>query len=172
MNNKYLQIIVLVVLAILVLFVIPWKHQPVKVTDFQSCERAGGQILQSEPAQCLASDGKIFTEDTNPAPEVVLDTPQYGDLVSSPLKVSGKARGSWFFEGSMPMTLKDDQGKILAQTPAHADGDWMTTNYVPFSATLTFDPGTAQSGVLIISKDNPSGDPANASSVAIPVRFK
>ncbi len=127
--------------------------------------------MQSEPVQCTFN-GQTFTEDTNPAPEVTFDTPQYGDLVSSPMKISGKARGTWFFEATMPAVLKDDQGNILTQGPMHADGDWQTTDFVNFSGTMTFDPGAAPYGVLIISKDNPSGDPANDSSVAIPVRFK
>lgn len=172
-NKKYIQIVVLVALAGLALFVI--KRQPKtmtqQATDFASCEAAGGQIQQSEPLQCTIN-GKTFTEILNPEPEVVIDKPQFGDLVSSPLTVSGKAKGFWFFEASMPVTLKDDQGNVLIQAPATALSDWMTSDYVPFSVTLDFNPGDAQYGVLIISKDNPSGLPENDASVAIPVRFK
>jgi len=172
MNNKYLQAAVLVVVAVVALFLIPWKHQPAKITDFESCRTNGGEILETDPIQCMGPDGKTYKEDESPAPDVMLDAPQYGDLVASPIKVSGKARGNWFFEAQMPVTLKDDQGKVLFQGPAHADGDWMTNDYVPFSLSVPFVPGDAQYGVLIISRDNPSGDPANDASYAVPVRFK
>ncbi len=36
---------------------------------------------------------------------VVIDNPQPYQIVKSPLKVTGKARGGWFFEGDFPITL-------------------------------------------------------------------
>jgi hypothetical protein len=172
-NKKLLQFIALVVLAAIVLFVIKRKPQAgPQVTDFQSCQAAGGAITDGEPVTCTALDGHTFAEQVTQDPEVVVDTPQYGDLVSSPLQVSGKARGFWFFEGQMPVTLKDDQGNVLVKTPAHANGDWMTQDFVPFTATLNFNPGDAQYGVLVIEKDNPSGDPQFDAAFAVPVRFK
>lgn len=161
-------------MAALALFVIRRKPtvEPIKVTDFVSCELAGGAILETDPPQCMSLDGRRFTAPVNPEPEVVVDQPAYGAMVTSPLTVSGKAKGFWFFEASMPVILKDDQGNILAQTPANAQADWMTTDYVPFIATLNFNPGNAQYGVLIINKDNPSGDTSKDASFAVPVRFK
>jgi hypothetical protein len=176
-NKRLLQIIVLILLVGLVWFLLPKIHQSqetptANITDFGSCQMAGGEILQADPITCKMPDGRTFAEDPNPGPEVVLDSPQYGDLVKSPLTIVGKAKGSWFFEAQMPVILKDDKGNILFQGPAQAQSDWMTTDYVPFSATLKFDPKNAQYGLLIINKDNPSGDTALDSSFAIPVRFK
>ncbi len=166
------QVIVLTVLAVLALFVIkrPMAKQ-LAVTDFESCQTAGGSITDGDPVTCTIN-GQSFDEQENTEPEVVIDTPKFGDLVSSPMTVSGKARGNWFFEGTMPMVLKDDKGNTLAEGPAAAQSNWMTSDFVPFTGTLTFDPGQAEYGVLIISRDNPSGDGSRDASIAIPVRFK
>src|SRR3989338_3617253 len=60
-----------------------------------------------------------------------------GDRIGSPLTITGEARGTGFFEASFPVVLTDWDGRIIAQMPAQAQGEWMTTEYVPFSVTLT-----------------------------------
>jgi len=100
--------------------------------------------------------------------------PETGSVVKSPLHVFGKARGTWFFEASFPVILKDMNGNVISTGIAQADGDWMTTDFVDFTADLEFSTatGTAVSiGELILKKDNPSGLPANDDSISIPVRF-
>ncbi len=175
MNNRYLQALILIALAVAALFLLSKKSEAptVAVTDFGSCQIAGGEINHGDPVTCKMPDGSTFEEEEHPEPEVVLDTPQYGALVKSPLVVTGKAKGTWFFEANLPVTLKDvENNKVLVQVGAQAQSDWMTTEYVPFTATLNFDPGTAQYGVLVIEKDNPSGMPEFDSSFAIPVKFR
>lgn len=98
-------------------------------------------------------------------------TPHEGDVVSSPLTVRGEARGAWYFEAQFPVRLLDADGRVLASAPAHATGDWMTDQMVPFEATLTFDRPAAVTGTLVLEKDNPSDLPQNADSRSIPVRF-
>jgi hypothetical protein len=176
MNTKrILQIIVLILLVAIAWLLWPklQKREPiVSVTDFGSCQQAGGQIVDGEPVICKMADGRTFEEAEHSEPEVILDYPKYGDKVTSPLTVVGKARGTWFFEANLPVTLKDDKGNVLIQKGAMATSDWMTEDYVPFSVTLLFDPKGAEFGVLIIERDNPSGLPEFDSSFAIPVRFK
>jgi hypothetical protein len=100
-----------------------------------------------------------------------------GDFIFSPLTVKGEARGTWFFEASFPIVITDWDGKIIAQVPAQAQGEWMTNEYVPFVATLTFtkptpgDPSTNR-GTIILQKDNPSGLPEHDDSLEIPIVFK
>lgn len=111
---------------------------------------------------------------------VVLYEPLPGQTgVTSPLTVRGKARGTWYFEASFPVTLKDYQGNILAQAPAQAKGDWMTTEFVEFEVTLVFQGPTATEtseaakvGTLILQKDNPSGLPQYDDSREITIYFK
>lgn len=107
---------------------------------------------------------------------ITVDSPLPGATVSSPLTITGEARGTWYFEASAPVVLTDWDGKIIAQGHVDAQGDWMTSDFVPFKATLTFTipaPGNpaVNRGTLILKNDNPSGDPARDKSVEIPVVF-
>lgn len=97
--------------------------------------------------------------------------PRPGATISSPLVVAGIARGSWYFEADFPVRLFDNRGNELAAVPAQAQGEWMTTEFVPFLATLEFDPRGATSGRLVFEKDNPSGLPENDMSLEMPVLF-
>ncbi|MBX4191223.1 MAG: Gmad2 immunoglobulin-like domain-containing protein [Candidatus Doudnabacteria bacterium] len=176
-TKRILQIIVLALLVAIAYLLWPKlkrnDQQPVvTVSDFSTCQQAGGELIDGHPVVCKLSDGRTFEEEDNNQPEVILDYPKYGDKVTSPLTVVGKAKGNWFFEANIPVTLKDDKGNVLAQIGGQAQSDWMTQDYVPFSATLKFDPKSAETGVLIISRDNPSGLPEFDSDFAIPVKFK
>ena len=102
---------------------------------------------------------------------IVVDAPLPNALVESPLVISGRARGTWYFEASFPVKLYDAAGTLLSVTPAQADGEWMTEAYVPFSVTLTFAAPTTPTGTLVLEKDNPSGLPQHANELRIPVRF-
>lgn len=90
---------------------------------------------------------------------------------TSPMTVTGTARGGWYFEASFPVELRDANNSLLASSVAQAQGDWMTTNYVPFTTTLTFGTPTTATGTLILKKDNPSGMPQNDNQLVIPVQF-
>jgi hypothetical protein len=173
----------LIVLALIVivgvgLYLIPHKTQAptnnyADITNFQTCADAGFPITESDPAVCTTPDNRSFTEQNPPVEDASVLLPQPNTLVHSPLQVTGSAVGSWYFEATFPAVLKDDQGNIVAQGPMRAQSDWMTTNQVPFAGTLTFSqqPQTA-TGMLILSKDNPSGLPQNDASIAVPVKFK
>lgn len=106
-----------------------------------------------------------------------VEFPTIGATISSPLTITGKARGNFYFEASFPVELTDWDGKIIAQGHATALDDWMTQDYVRFSATLTFttpvggDPKVNR-GTLLLHNDNPSGDPARDKTLEIPVVFK
>lgn len=108
---------------------------------------------------------------------VVLDVPLPESVVTSPLKVSGMARGFWFFEADFPVYLTDWDGRIIAQGIATAQREWMTEDFVPFIAVLEFDvppgPGEARNrGTLILQKDNPSGLPEHDDAREITVYFE
>jgi hypothetical protein len=112
---------------------------------------------------------------STPDDMIVITNPTEGATISSPLKVTGRARGSWFFEASFPVILTDWDGKIIAQAPAQAKGDWMTTDWVDFEVTLSFtNPGAVVSsrGALILKKDNPSGLPEHDDYREFTVFFK
>lgn len=101
---------------------------------------------------------------------IVVDVPVQGMTIGSPFVISGKGRGYWFSEGSFPIELRDTQGNILETIIAQAQGDWMTTEFVPFTASLIFTkPLSPMPAVLVFKKDNPSGLPENDDSIEIPI---
>ncbi len=108
---------------------------------------------------------------SKPEAEVVVTTPGPNQIITSPIKITGKAKGNWFFEASFPIKLRDSNGKILAVGTAKAQGDWQTADYVEFSASLIFKTPTTTEGSLEFSKDNPSGLPEFEKSFFLPVKF-
>ncbi|MCB9814403.1 YdcF family protein [Candidatus Nomurabacteria bacterium] len=101
-------------------------------------------------------------------------SPQAGQVISSPVTVTGQARGSWFFEASFPLVVVDWDGLIIGTGFATADGDWMTEEFVPFTGTVSYDLATStpyRRGAIILKKDNPSGLPENDDAVEIPIEF-
>jgi hypothetical protein len=99
-------------------------------------------------------------------------------VVTNPLVISGEARGNWFFEASAPVSLVDWDGRIIAEGNITAIGDWMTTEFVPFTGTLEFtspykegDQDFMKRGALIFKKDNPSGLPENDDYLEFTVWF-
>jgi hypothetical protein len=103
---------------------------------------------------------------------IVVDVPQDGAVVASPLTITGKARGSWYFEASFPVRLLDSKGQVVAEGHAQAQGEWMTSEFVPFIAKLEFIKPSSERGTLVLENDNPSGDPKNAKKIEVPVKFE
>lgn len=106
---------------------------------------------------------------------LTVHTPTNNEMITSPLVVSGTAKGGWYFEGSFPMVLVDSNGTTIATSHVQAEGDWMSSSAVPFTGTLTFpiDPATVGKhfGTLILKNDNASGDPQFDKSVSIKVQW-
>jgi len=104
---------------------------------------------------------------------ILVESPAPGAVIESPLQVSGRARGMWYFEGDFPLVLRDSRGRVIAKWFASAQGEWMTENFVPFTATLKFkSPGAGTRGVLELKKDNPSDRRELDDAVRVPVFFK
>lgn len=101
-----------------------------------------------------------------------VQAPLPNQTITSPVSIVGKARGNWYFEASFPVILLDAHGNILAQAPAQAEGEWMTTEYVPFSLSLIFPKSATATGTLVLQKDNPSGLSEYADELRMPVRFE
>ncbi len=99
--------------------------------------------------------------------------PHDGETVTSPIQISGKVSGNWFFEGSFPVQLLDSNGNVIASTTASSPEDWATTNKIDFYATLFYPKATiTDRGLLILKNDNPSGDPARDKKYFIQVILK
>jgi hypothetical protein len=193
MNWTTLGIVTLLIaLAGVVLLVVPGKEARApgpEITNFEGCVAAGNPVMESYPRQCRTAEGVLFVEEVDPPAPTTWTTERGnsdilrnisvapGDTVTSPLTITGQARGNWFFEASFPVSLTNWDGLIIAQGPATAQGEWMTTEYVPFSITLTFDNPSweadfSKRGTLILQKDNPSGLPEHDDALEIVVRFQ
>lgn len=103
---------------------------------------------------------------------MVVTKPAERARVASPLTIEGKVPGSWSFEAQFSVQLRDSSGAVIAQSPASLQGDWMTDQLVPFTATLNFTSPRSKEGTLRLEKANPSDLPANSDSVSIPVTFE
>lgn len=178
---KKTTLIIFVVLLI-ISFGIAWtvireEKLKVDVTNFKECVEAGNPVMESYPRQCQDED-QIYTEnignELDKSDLIRLDTPRPNQTIQSPLVIKGEARGYWFFEASFPVVLTDWDGLIIAQGIATTQNDWMTEEFVPFEAALTFtlDPNVySNRGTLILRKDNPSGLPEHDDALEIPIVF-
>lgn len=111
---------------------------------------------------------------------IEITNPVANAVISSPLIVTGQARGPWFFEGSFPVLITNsDQAITIASGYATAETDSMTEDFVPFKAKLDFDIQSYMEGgydiskgaIIVLKKDNPSGLPEYDDEVQIPIRF-
>ena len=154
--KKKISIIIAVILVAIGVFVL-----------IKNSSKNSGQVSDIKKEESKkASKGKDYSD------IIVVDSPQVGSVVQSTFLVSGKARGFWFSEGILPVTLKDDNGNIISQTSASAEGEWMTEDFVPFNVDLTFaKPENVTKGILVLEKSNPSGLPKNAEQIEVPINF-
>ncbi len=139
---------------------------------FFSAERAHAPVAEV-PSVPEIKNPKLSPETANIASQMIEVTmPSLNATISSPLSITGRARGPWYFEAIFPIELQKNDGTVIASVAGQAQGDWMTENWVPFTATLTFPAQpTGSLGKLVLKKDNPSGEPANDMSIIVPVQF-
>ncbi|MDD4358323.1 MAG: Gmad2 immunoglobulin-like domain-containing protein, partial [Candidatus Pacebacteria bacterium] len=103
---------------------------------------------------------------------IIINTPLNEEEVISPVIISGEAKGSWFFEGTFPIKIYDENNNLLGQGIAEAKDDWMTENFIPFEAQIDFNNSGIGNGWIVLEKDNPSGIIENTEEARINVRFK
>jgi hypothetical protein len=177
MNKSVAIIIFVAVLLVAGIFLIFSRPGVGGVTSFKECVERGYQVMESQPRQCVTPDGETFVEELEEEPGPITThsdirvTTNLNEPISSPLTISGEARGPWYFEADFPVRIIDVNGRELGIAPAQAQGDWMTTDFVPFSVTIEFTQPTAETGWVILEKDNPSGKAELADELRIPVRF-
>lgn len=101
--------------------------------------------------------------------KIVVTAPLPGAIVGNTFAVSGKARGGWYFEASFPLNVLSLTGTRLVEMPVQAQGEWMTAEFVPFSAQVTILANYKGAATLVLKNDNPSGLPENDASISIPI---
>ncbi len=131
---------------------------------------AGNQPLESCPQDSGEEPGGPVEVDKGDL--IRVNVPAPNQSVGSPIIIEGEARGNWYFEADFPVRLYDSAGQLLATAIATAQGDWMTENFVPFRAILTYQAASEMEATLVLEKDNPSGLPQNADEIRIPLRLQ
>jgi hypothetical protein len=174
--SKQLQVITIILAVLAVIAISTVAYFKFSTEDTWLCQN-GGWVKHGNPSLSMPTVGcgaltnnnsndnnnlnnaNLNANNTNAVPEeinVKVDSLKAGDTISTPLVVTGSAR-KWYFEGSFPIRLLDETGKELAGVPAEAQSDWMTTDWVPFKATLDFISPKDQNGTLVLTEDNPAG---------------
>lgn len=154
------------------------KNQKIKkISTFEECAKLF-PIMESYPARCTTPDGRWFVEKTakleefvSAKGEVIRVEIDQNLSIGNPLVFSGQAKGNWFFEGSFPVKIEDSNGTIIAQKIATAQGEWMTTEFVNFTVSITYPVMQTGAGNIVLSKDNPSGLTGLDDWVKIPIVF-
>jgi len=173
MNHKHRLVIpILIVVSLALVGLLVYRLNALRLAQIRPVtDETELRLESSSPTQKISPTSyKDLVEIFSPLPNSVI-------ALSSPvtkLEVKGRARGMWFFEASFPMKLVNTVGDTIATGIAQADGEWMTTEYVPFTASLSFSASveqTGKTGTLILKKDNPSGEPANDDAFLVPVQF-
>jgi hypothetical protein len=145
------------------------------ISNFTDCANAGYPIAESYPRQCFGPDGQSFYEEIgneNMLRDLIrVDNPRPNTEISSPLTITGQARGSWYFEADFPIRLEDESGNVLASGVAQAQSDWMTNEFVPYRAQLSFTSPGSDNGFLILEKSNPSGLTEQTQELRIGISF-
>lgn len=150
------------------------------ILSFEDCVRAGYPVMESYPRRCALPDGRVYTEEIeimlvyeNASSDlIVIDLPYPGAVTGKEFLLKGSARGNWFFEAVFPVEVVASDGEVLVSTYATAEGDWMTTDFVPFNVTVSIPEEYIGTATLILRKDNPSALPENDASVSFPINIE
>lgn len=146
------------------------------IMNFEQCA-AVYPVMESMPRQCRTNDGRLFAEEVATAEptyvnasadDIRVELPFPRAVTGKEFTVVGQARGPWFFEASFPVQVLDKDGNQLATGIAQAQGEWMTTEFVGFTAQITIPQSYIGPATLVLKNDNPSGDPERDKSVRIP----
>lgn len=172
----FLQILIVILAIVSIALIYKYREAPsTPVNNFEECVAKEYPILESYPRQCKTPDGRTFVEDIGNELEkqniIRITKPRPNELIQSPLKIEGEARGYWFFEASFPVRLVDENDRELGGGIAQALSDWMTEDFVAFQAEIEFDNPETGKGSLILEKDNPSGLLEYEDQLIVPVKF-
>lgn len=146
--------------------------EPLVITSFEECVAAGNGVMESYPEQC-AANGQTFVRDIGNQlilqDEIRITNPEPGQKIQDVVTIEGVARGFWFFEASMPVSLVTSEGRVLARHFVEAQDEWMTEDFVKLQGELFYPVDVETKLDLLFEKANPSGLPENAAVLRIPI---
>lgn len=147
------------------------------VVNYDECAARGYQTMEMFPPKCKTPDGQTFVQLIDNSLEkedlIRLEYPVSEQIItSSPILLQGQARGNWFFEASFPVEIMDMNGNLLHIGIATAQNEnWMTTNFVPFTASLELENDFQGPALIVLHKHNPSDYRELDDALMVPIRI-
>ena len=179
MNKKTLIVILILIIFFSVVgiyLLFSFEKEKIEISDFEQCVLKGNIIEESYPRVCRTKEGLSFVEDIGNEFEkidlIIVNNPRPNQIIESPLIISGRARGFWFFEADFLVELLDENENIIFFGIATAKSEWMTEEFVEFEEEIIFEKPNTKKGKLILHRDNPSGLKENEDSLIIPIKFE
>lgn len=133
---------------------------------------AGEEETDATNTEAGTSEDKEIDESDMLSDLIIVTAPLPDQLITSPLIITGEARGTWFFEANFPVSLLDSNENVLALHYAETEEEWMTEDFISFTATIEFDDPQTATGFLVLDKNNPSDIREHDAQLIIPVRFE
>ena len=156
---KFIRIFLFVLIIIGIGLLITEKTWVPKLVD---------QIIKSEEAQKVATKD-IITYSNASSDLITVELPFPGAVTGKDFSIIGKARGTWYFEASFPITILDKDNKVLVNTYAQAQGEWMTENFVPFRSDVKIPETYIGPATIVLQKDNPSDMREKDAYISFPI---
>lgn len=154
---------VIVVALTLVFIDLPEENEELTVaTSFEECVQLGFPVMESYPRQCRDDADNAFVEkignELELADMIRVSSPRPNAVIEHPLKITGEARGYWFFEADAPVQLVVGE-QVIAEGYIQATDDWMTEDFVSFEGTLEYDFIHTKdvAGTLVLLQADPAG---------------
>lgn len=114
----------------------------------------------------------VATSTPTLAERVIVTSPKPNAVVGKTFVVSGQAPGPWYFEASFPIKIVDANNNLIGQGIAQAQGEWMTTEQVTFTAPVTISGNYSGPAEVVLMRDNPSGLPQYDDSISVPITIQ
>jgi len=146
------------------------------ITNFEECVAAGNPVLESYPRKCDTPNESFLENIGNELEmmsQIIVYYPRPNNVIEESFVVTGEARGTWFYEGTLPIKLIAEDETVLYDDLIITDVYWMTEDFVPFEIPIQFEKGDYTKGNLIIERDIPSVESGlDSEFLEIPVTFK
>jgi hypothetical protein len=150
------------------------SRAPKDILTFEDCANAGNLVVNTNPRECHTKKGQLYIEEDNHvalADYIEVTSPKPYDVVSSPFKVEGKAKGIWYGNNRLTIKLVDQNQRVIMEKSVFALSDVSNDAMVPFVAAVDFHAANLTRGQLLIEKVSLVNIPGKNGPLIIPVKF-
>jgi len=120
-----------------------------------------------------AFENNIDIKPTDQDNVILVSTPIRNSEVDSPLKVAGRARSDWFYEGTFPIFVYDSYDNLIAESHVSAQEYSVTDEFVKFVGDVQFGNYIkGANGTLVLRKNFAPGVAKYDEHISIPIIFK